>query len=166
MGRGALKLFAEYGDGVVHETRWSTAHERSVACCGAHFGIPLRCYLEHQVPADSDQCGYCLNGLDSPRAGQPNQARVPNDRLIAAVMESGIRIDKLAARAGYRKPKRDGTRIVGTLPDGDRVRYMLGMIPRTYSPRTGAPTYVRTIPREDAIRLADALGLDAEEAGL
>lgn len=160
------KIYAEYGDGIVHETRWSAKHDRSIANCGAHYGSPTRCYLAHQIPADAERCGYCENGLPSPFRAQPGMGRVRNDLIARAFEESKLTVGKLAEKAGYLTARKEGHRIVGMKPDPARVRYLLGYIPKGRSIRTGVPIYVRSIEREDAIRLADALGLDPEEAGL
>lgn len=160
------RIFAAYGDGVVHETRFSAKHDRSIANCGAHYGTPTRCYLAHQIPADAERCGYCENGLPSPFRAQPGMGRVSNAPIARAFEESGLKVSKLAEKAGYLTARKEEGRIVGMRPDPARIRYLLGYTPKRHSHRTGAPIFVRSIEREDAIRLADALGLDPEEAGL
>lgn len=93
---------------------------------------------------------------------------LPNDQLREAVLKvihapDPLRVSasELAVRAGYVRPGRQGP------GDGSRLKRLLGITP-TPSTKNGRryKTYRQNIAYDDAVRIADALGLDPFEVGL
>lgn len=101
-----------------------------------------------------------LAGIAPRRAGW-TRTSVPNARIAAAYIESGRTASSVARDLDWwRRSHRRGRTV--TVPDGSRVRRVLGLAPRAGR----GPKTQRSIRYELAISIVDALGVDPVDVGL